>query len=673
MPQLRRSLSLGLDQRFTATIVVIVALAVFILTWTGIRQSRTDSFELLVLQGKAFTESLAKAAQNAISSETFYDYLIHLRYTEIAGNVADTRLADLDDAELAQLARRYGLYGLFVYAVDSTPVASSIAAGPRVALPEFVQEEIRQLIGSPESHYVLLLEEGEHPGEAIHYYLEITNTLDRVILIMADALYYVDALQQTQIGYLAQDMARERGVVYIIYQSTEGIIFSSRATGPLLAIESDPFLTDALESDSITHRVYAFQGDNVLELVRPFATTQYPFGLLRVGLSLDGFYAVSRGFDRQMIALAAVLFVLSVVALLYLNSRQRRREIARQYSEMKSVTDKIFDEMRTGVAAVDAAGSITLANAAFENTLGVSGCIGRRWDDVVTLPELSLERITPSRHLTLETEVTVTVDGAEKTLLVAASKFHTDMYQAGGIVVVIYDITRLKEYEHTSARRERLSEMGNLAAGVAHEIRNPLNAISIAAQRLAAECAAGENADEFLAMTEQIRSETKRLDTIITRFLALAREEQERYESINLADFLHRMTDFFTPEATRLQIELSLQVEPDLSITADPDSLKQVFVNLFNNSKEALAGRAGRIEIAAGRRQDSIVISFADSGPGIRPEFREKVFTPYFSTKKAGTGLGLPTVHRIVTKLGGDIRIEQSELGGAKFVMSLPA
>ncbi|MFQ6007603.1 MAG: nitrogen regulation protein NR(II) [Candidatus Zixiibacteriota bacterium] len=672
MPQVLRSVSSRLEQRFTGAIVIVLALAVFILTWVGIRQSRSDSFELLVLQGKAFTEALAQAAENAIVSETFYDHLVHKRYAEIVVDLAEIPLNTVSNQQLAHVAQTHNLFGLFVFAADSNLVAGTIVSGPKIALPEFVSEEVFQLIANPENNYVLLLEVGEQPAEAVHYYLELTNTLDRVVVIMADALYYVNALQQTQIGYLAQKMAREQGVVYIMYQSTEGIIFSSRATGQILAIDSDPFLSQALESDHIMHRIWEFQGEQVLELVRPFATEKYPFGLLRVGLSLEGFYSVSKGFDRQMVALAGALFVLAVVALLYFNSRRKRKEIALQYIRMKSVTDRIFDEMRTGVAAVDRDGTITLANDAFERVFGVDHCVGSKWDDSIGVDKIALKEINSTKEASFEREITLSTDGSDKTLLVAASKLRGEADEPGGFVVVVYDITRLKEFERQSARRERLSEMGNLAAAVAHEIRNPLNTISIAIQRLASEFVFDENREEYLAITGQIRAETKRLDEIITRFLSLTREQEKRLKTVVLGDFIADMVEFLKPEADKLKIDISFIAEPDLRIEADPNSLKQVFINLFNNVKEALAGQAGKISITSRLRDGMVEITFSDSGPGVKKKLREKIFAPYFTTKESGTGLGLPTVHKIISELGGDIRVEDSELGGAAFVITIP-
>jgi signal transduction histidine kinase len=214
--------------------------------------------------------------------------------------------------------------------------------------------------------------------------------------------------------------------------------------------------------------------------------------------------------------------------------------------------------------------------------------------------------------------------------------------------------------------------MGNLAAGVAHEIRNPLNTISIAAQRLSSEFATGRDSEEYLSITNQIRSETKRLNEIISKFLTLAREEKKRYTTMNLSDFITRTVEFFQPETDKLELDLSVKVEPGLQVEADADSLKQVFINLFNNAKEALGGKSGEISVVAQAHGDTIEIAFSDSGPGVKKELREKIFTPYFTTKEAGTGLGLATVHKIISDLGGDIRVEDGDLGGARFVITIP-
>jgi two-component system sensor histidine kinase HydH len=659
-------------QRRMALIAGVLIVTIFVVTWVSIRQSRSDSLRLLVLQGEAFTEALAQAAENAIASETFFNYLVRKRYGEIAIDMARPDLQRLTEKSLFDAAVSHNLYGLYVFGSDSQLVVGVSVNRFLTGLPDYVVENVKKLIANPEDNYLLLLDEGDEPGEKVHYYLEISNELDRVTVVVADALYYTDALKQTQIGFLAQNMAKEQGVEFIMYHTTKGIVFSSRKTGSLLAIESDPFLTQALESDSIMHRVYPLNGKNVLELVRPFSSAQYPFGLLRVGLSLDGFYSVSRGFDRQMIALSGALAILMVVVLLYLGSRQKREEIAREYSHIKSITDRIFEQIRIGVAYVRSDGAISLANAAFEGIFGEKDVVGRQWDDVVRESELALSGIVARTEDVVEREVTIGSLGQTRTLLVAVSGFSGESADRAGWVVVVYNITRLREYERMATRRERLAEMGNLAAGVAHEIRNPLNAISIAAQRLAAEFHPTENNDDYLAFTEQIRKETGRLNQIITRFLALARDDRRRHSTVRLDELLNEHLSFLKPQADGTGLELSWVVEPGLEVAADADQLREVFTNLFNNALEALRGRQGRLTISAESMGKDIRLVFEDNGPGVPPPLRETVFAPYFTTKEGGTGLGLASVHKIVSEIGGQVKVGTSRWGGAEFVVTLP-
>jgi len=550
-------------------------------------------------------------------------------------------------------------------------VAGVTIKGPTV-IPDYVIDEVKALIGHPEESYTLLLDEGDSPDETVHYYLAKSNMLDRITLITTNALYFVDAMEETQIDFLALKMAQERGIEYIMYQTTEGIIFSSAETSAIVPIESDPFLKKALEADTIMNRVTSYRRHEVLELVRPFSSEQYPFGLLRVGLPLWGYYRVSNAFDTQLIVTAVILAILMLVVILYLNTHRRRKEIDFQYRQMKSITDKLFDQMYVGVAAIDDSGVIVMTNKAFDNIFGLSEPSGRSWKELLLELKLNLPDIEVDQQAATEAEVDFVRGDTSRTLLIATSKVAAEEDLPAGVVAVVYDITNLREYEKKAVRKERLSEMGNLAAGVAHEIRNPLNAISIAAQRLASEFTPNENSDEYISFTKQIREETRRLNDIITRFLALARSESKNGEPVDLSKLFDEQVAFLRPEAEKLGVELTCNFEAGLRLNANPDELKQVIANLFNNACEAIDGGPGKIAITGRKAADGIEILFEDSGPGVSESDRDKIFAPYFTTKEAGTGLGLPTVHKIISALNGEVTVASSQLGGAAFKIKLP-
>lgn len=663
-----------MNPRLMTILAFGLAIVIFAVTLVSIRNSRDVSFELLQAQGRAITETLAQASENAIKSEMFYDRLVQARYSDLTASLFDREVIELSDQDLVSFALVHDLNGVHVFDSSGNLIVGAVARGAYSPLPDFVTTEVSELLAEPEQNYVLLLAPTERPGEAVHYYLEISPSLEEVIVLETDALFYSQAVQETGIGFLAQRMAREKGVEYIVYQSEEGIIFSSRRIDELLAIESDTFLTQALQSDSIVSRLYDFQGEEVLEMVRPFSSEKFPFGVFRVGISLEGFNTIKGEFRTQMWVFSGTLVILLMLALLYINARTRRKELSRQYRDIKSVTDTVFEQMETGVAVVGADGTIRLANGAFHRAFAVSDITGKAWQEALPRhADLLTEMSSGSSKRTSEKELSFEVEGEPRTLLLACSTLVMESEQAEALVLVVYDISRLKDFERQAARKERLSEMGNLAAGVAHEIRNPLNTISIAAQRLAGEFEVRENAEQFKSFTSQIRTETRRLNEIITRFLALAREERKRQQTVDLESLFRDLDTLLGVEAREVGMTVSLECEPGLRVLGDADQLRQVFLNLFNNAKEALDGTPGVFNVVARADKDRVIIAVADNGPGIPAEAAEKVFAPYYTTKEAGTGLGLPTVQRIVTEMGGEIELQREFTDGALFVVTLPS
>ncbi len=666
-----RNLSPDVEFRLSLSIVIFIAVAILLFAWLNIRENRQDSLDLLVTQGKAFTEALAEAADNSIRAEANIDYLTHLRYSEVLRSLDDIATDSPTDEQLSSLTRHHDVIALYICDLQGNVIASGRHDRNKNGLPAYVVEEAIALAENQEDEYSLLLEPGEGLSFDRHYYLEIANSLDRIYILEANADYYTEALRNTQIGFLAQRMAREKGVEYIIYHTPDGIIFSSRNTGPLLTIDSDPFLSSALEADSISHRLYTFQSEEVLELVRPFSSETDPFGLFRVGLSLDRYRSLSRSATLQTAIMSFALFGLLLTGFLYLGGRRKRRLLSQEHKQFKSIADTMFDQMRTGVVAVASDGTIELVNKAFESIVGKHDLYNKHFDKVITSDELTFEKLKQWSRQSDEVELTIEVDKIERTLVLSVSSFEIGR-EMSGVIAVVYDITKLKEFERQSARKERLSEMGDLAAGVAHEIRNPLNTISIAAQRLAVEFAPDESGDEFKSFTDQIRSETRRLNDIITRFLSLAREQMNKKKEIHLEELLSDAGRLFELQADEARIDLQIQSQPDLILYADPDQLRQAILNLFNNAVEALAGQRGTIRMEARKEQSVLLLSVDDSGPGIKQDDRNEIFQPYFTTKEAGTGLGLPMVHRIVTDMGGEVRVEDSDLGGARVVLLFP-
>jgi len=234
-------------------------------------------------------------------------------------------------------------------------------------------------------------------------------------------------------------------------------------------------------------------------------------------------------------------------------------------------------------------------------------------------------------------------------------------------------LSRLREMEERIRMAERLSSLGQLAAGLAHEIRNPLNAISMGIQRLKRESLTPLHPPETAELLEVIQGEIRRLDALVEKFLGLSRPDRICREKGDLGSIISELLELFAEEAKGKGIQLRASIPPDLPhLIMDRERMREAFLNLIKNGMEAM--NAGGVLQVEARRLDGrrLEVSFSDSGCGISASEQHKIFDPYFTSKEGGQGLGLSLTYQIIRSHGGDIRCE-SELGrGSRFFVILP-
>ena len=237
-------------------------------------------------------------------------------------------------------------------------------------------------------------------------------------------------------------------------------------------------------------------------------------------------------------------------------------------------------------------------------------------------------------------------------------------------------LARIEEMRKRLEQSERLSSLGQLAAGVAHEIRNPLNAISMASQRLQREYLPCEQdkSQEFGHLTGVIRDEIRRLNVIIEDFLTFSRSRRLELREFSLTEIIEKLVRLMGEEAGSRGIALSLKAEPSpLMVPMDVDKLQQALINILKNAMESISG-TGAVDILVERQAgDRALVRIADTGSGLAPEEIEKIFNPDYTTKEKGLGLGLPIAHEIVRGHGGTIRVQSSPGQGTTFEIILPA
>jgi len=392
--------------------------------------------------------------------------------------------------------------------------------------------------------------------------------------------------------------------------------------------------------------------------------------------------AILQTFGVYALALLVVGLLSGTLAEQLHQADQSLREKEQGLTRLQAFHENIVRSISSGVFTADAMGAITSFNPAAQEVTGysVGQVLGRSWREIFNChPNQSADQES-SGALPPMTRFEVECKGATSNRLVlgmTVSPLH-EQGEPHGLVGVFKDLTQIRDLEAEMRRKEWLANLGEMSAGMAHEIRNPLGALAGAMQMLRKEALA--DATDRRLMDIAIREAT-RLDAIITEFLQYARPPALDLAEHNINKILAETLDLVQHEARnrkRITIATSL-AGGALLAQVDQNQMRQVFWNLATNAFDAMPD-GGNLTIttgsrhvdAAGRKGDVVEIAFQDTGEGIVPENLDKIFLPFFTTKKEGSGLGLAAVHRIVDLHGGWIKVESQRQQGTRFVVCLP-
>ncbi|UJX40482.1 PAS domain-containing protein [Desulfovibrio sp. JY] len=386
-----------------------------------------------------------------------------------------------------------------------------------------------------------------------------------------------------------------------------------------------------------------------------------------VGLDVAPIEAARRVDLQNTLTTAGVLLVLGlggVLALFWAQSYRAQRRALRQTTALAS---EVVAAMPAGLLLVAPDGRVAMANGAAENLAGVvsGGLVGRPAGEV--LPPDLLDGAEGG-----ERQMDVAISGGAPIALgVAVSAVRTEEGTPVGSLVVLRDLREMRRLEAEIRRREKLAAVGNLAAGVAHEIRNPLSSIRGYAAYFGAKFAPGS---EDRQAAEVMVREVDRLNRVISELIEFARPSDIKRRPVRLADLASHAARLTLPDATARGVSVDISGAADgPEVTADPDRLTQALLNLCLNAIQAMQP-GGVMTLAAGTAPDGrAFLSVADTGGGIDDTERDRIFDPYYTTKPHGTGLGLPIAHKIVAAHGGEIVLAARPDGGTVATVYLPS
>ena len=354
---------------------------------------------------------------------------------------------------------------------------------------------------------------------------------------------------------------------------------------------------------------------------------------------------------------------------------------------LKDYYANIIDSVGDGVLVTDREGIVTLMNPAAEELTGMSHRLVQGhpfripFRGARILVEM-VERTAATGMIISDYENVVLVTGGHPTPVSAAtSPLLLGNGERIGVILILRDLTNVRELERAVRQSDRLSALGTLAAGLAHEIKNPLGGIKGAAQLLERELSAENEMREY---TRIMLKEVSRVNRIVEELLALTSPRKLKLEAINLHRIIGDLIKLQRQAKGDRKVVIQQQFDPSIpSFLADEELLTQLFLNLIKNAVEAV-GDIGLVRIATRihadyrmtqqgeRRTRMVAVDISDDGPGIPTEQQEQLFTPFFTTKATGTGLGLAICQKIVSEHRGLLKVQSSPGKGSVFTAMLP-
>ena len=417
-----------------------------------------------------------------------------------------------------------------------------------------------------------------------------------------------------------------------------------------------------------------FQNDWFYMKMFPERETQ-PHLTIFVGLDMGPIEETNRENMQHNIFMAITLLLIGFSGIVSINIAQNYRLARASLSRIKAFSDNIVENMPVGLLFIDDAGRIMTINDASEKVLLISPdeSIGKAARDI--LPSQITELVEDIRedHDIISRDIQCSILGKTTLFEASAGILRDDEGNFLGHIILLRDISELDHLKKEVQRRERLASLGSLAAGIAHEIRNPLSSIKGFATYFKERY---KDIPEDQKIADIMIREVERLNRVIGQLLEFARPMNVEKKDVNLVDVLNYSLDIISAQARSNNVRIVRDGIPDEAVQAfvDPDKIGQVLLNIYLNAIEAMEqGGTLTVRLEQDRVNSHVSIHVSDTGHGIPKEDIGHIFDPYYTTKPSGTGLGLAIVHKIIEAHAAEVIVKSVRDSGTTFTMTLPA
>lgn len=629
--------------------------------------SKRDIMHVLEEEAMSLAETISVMGDNSLLS---FSKTMELMSKKALDNCKIIEVIDyegfLSKEVLDSISRQNDIYQIRIFDKNGKEILV-YQSNEQAFADEFLQieEEIKKanlMLENEKKEFVtrLSLNEGDK------FIVGVSRRKGGSIVLITGAEELLDYRKSMGIGRLVQEIGENEGVEYIVLQDRLGLILASRNVTKMRKIEGDSFLENALQNRIIDSRIYSYNNKDVLEAVVPFLIDEKDYGLFRIGLSMELAKAVESRGKNRLILISIVSLAVGVILLSLLIVNQNYSLLSKAHDRIQTYTEIVLENIADGIIVADSKKIISVFNKASELIFKRSA--KELLNKNISVLDPQMDEIFSSALLMDNYSCEITSDN-NRILSIHTSRLTSEDENLA--IAVVRDITETKIMEENIRRTEQLTAMGKLASAVAHEIRNPLNAISMVVQRLAREFVPNNDKEKYEEMIGMMKSESNRLNKIIEEFLKFARPPKLNRQPTNMDQLLDETLSLISLQLKNTNIEIIKNYSKLGDWNIDKEQIKQAILNLLLNAIEAMP-EGGKLSINAQNVDNTLLIEISDTGKGIPEEDIPRIFDLYFTTKDTGTGLGLSIVQRIVIEHGGLITVNSTLGKGTSFKIYIP-
>lgn len=631
---------------------------------------KTDYLQLLENQGKLFIDAIVNSTQNAITAaekiETEIDSKILLNINML-GRIIYSQ--SIPPAEQKKLFEDSGFDEIILYNSNGSIVDRFSKHKNNFIIPKSV---ISSLVNKSFKDTIMVVyDEPEYETEQLTAFVKINH--GNMVAAFINNEEINNLKNSVGIGYFLKRFYSKQNLQYVVIQNSFTIVAGSFGEYNLSTFTRDSFLQSAIDENKTLSRIIYYSDKPIYELVSPLNIDKEAIGILRIGLAMDEYERFEADMTQRYIMVSIILVVFGIIFFNFFVNYNQRQLLKKDLGQWKNYTNTILENLSSGVVGISNGIVISINNKALD-VIGVnySNAINKKIVDYPVFWKNTLIAVLNDKEIYTANNPLKVIQNYNQPKLFTISNDEIKT-EEGSItnVLIINDITEQKLLEDQLRRNQKLNALGNLASSVAHEIKNPLNAIKLIIELVRKKFQPANNLENYLKNLDTVSIEIDRVNRIIEQYLQFNKMPELRLNNENIKHIVGEVCDLFKSEVIDKQILLTCNVSDTISLICDKDQIKQALINLIKNAIEAIE-KNGKINISVLKNSEFIEILVVDNGKGIHPENLDFIFDLHYSTKKSGNGIGLFIVQQIILAHKGKLFVESSLGIGSTFKIQLP-